>query len=261
MPLRRWLRSRLRPPPSPPAAVRRPPPVLSARPLSNPRLARLDPATLAHGTATEVHPGLFEVPLLTPEAAAELLAELSHARQWCLSSGVLPPPPNSMHAAGVELHRVHLDAWAQDLHQQVLADLAHRLFPDHAPRPPPDLHSFSVDYGPTGDTDLAQHVDDAQVTVNLWLGGDATGSAVVFEGVRCLMHLDVDPRPDEVFAWRGRPGTALVHAGLHRHRTEPVGQGQRDALIFWLQDPAVRQARFDDADHSRCPDWCGAHVG
>lgn len=207
----------------------------------------------------EVHPGLFEVDLLTPIAAARVRAELEAARAWCIQTGCVPPPPNSMHEAGAELQLLGLETWAHGLFTDVLAELAHRLLPAHAPTPPPQLHAFSVDYGPSGDTDLAQHVDDAQVTVNLWLGGDAADSSVIFEGLRCLMHLDAPPTDEECFAWRGRPGVALVHAGLHRHRTRPVGPGQRDSLIFWLQDPVVREARFDEANHGRCPPWCGVH--
>lgn len=259
MPIRRWLRDRLRPGFSPPTArVRaRPRPVLSDRPLADAGLASWDSKLLAGLECREVHPGLVEVDLLTPEGATRVRTELQSARRWCVQTGCVPPPPNSMHEAGAEAHLLGLEAWAQGLALEVLAPLSHRLLPTHAPAPPPEVHAFSVDYGPMGDTDLAQHVDDSQVTVNLWLGGDAEGSAVVFEGVRCLMHLDVPLRASEVFAWRGRPGVALIHAGLHRHRTEAVGSGQRDSLIFWLQDPAVRSARFEDASDGRCPSWCG----
>lgn len=261
MPLRRWLKDRLRPSPPPSTHRARPVPVptLSERPLSDAGLARWDASMLASLSHREVHPGLFEVELLTPSAAARVRAELQAARDWCVQTGCVPPPPNSMHEAGAETHLLGLDAWAKGLSSSVLADLAHRLLPQHAPTPPPAVHAFSVDYGPTGDTDLAQHVDDAQVTVNLWLGGDATDSAVVFEGLRCIMHLDVPIGSAEPFAWRGRPGVALVHAGLHRHRTRAVGTGQRDSLIFWLQDPEVRAARFDEAHRGVCPEWCGAH--
>jgi hypothetical protein len=257
MPLRRWLKDRLRPAPSHPPPPHRPPPTLDRRSLAHPALAAWNRDLLGSLAHREVHPGLFEVDLLTAEGASLLRQELQAARDWCARTGCVPPPPNSMHEAGAELHLLGLEPFARGLALDVLAPLAHDLLPVHAPSPPPDLHAFSVDYGPLGDTDLAQHVDDAQVTVNLWLGGDATDSAVVFEGVRCLVHLDVAPRPEEVFAWRGRPGAALVHAGLHRHRTRAVGQGQRDSLIFWLQDPSVRAARFADADHGWCPEWCG----
>ncbi|HCH61554.1 MAG TPA: hypothetical protein DFR83_02035 [Deltaproteobacteria bacterium] len=234
-------------------------PVLSDRPLADAGLRTFDRSLLASLEHQEVHPGLFEVDLLTPAAAARVRAELQAARDWCIQTGCVPPPPNSMHEAGADTHLLGLDQWASGLASDVLAELAHRLLPDHAPQPPPDVHAFSVDYGPSGDTDLAQHVDDAQVTVNLWLGGDAADSAVVFEGVRCLMHLDIPLHRTEEFAWRGRPGVALVHAGLHRHRTRAVGAGQRDSLIFWLQDPVVRAARFEDAQQAQCPDWCGIH--
>jgi hypothetical protein len=212
----------------------------------------------APSAPVQVFPGLFSVPLLTDATVQRLQAELQAAQDWCAREGVAPPPPNSMHEAGMMLELLGLVPWAGALVRDRLAPLAATLFPDHTQGPPPTLHAFSVDYGPMGDRRLAQHVDDAAVTANLWLGGDAEGSAVVFEGLRCLSHLDVAPRMEEIFAWKGQPGEVLLHAGLHRHRTEAVGQGQRSSLIFWMQDPSVRARIFDDAEHGRCPPWCGA---
>lgn len=259
MPLRSWLRRR-RDRAAPTPLVRpSPPPELGSRPLQDGVLQAFSDEMLAPPSApVERAPGLYTLPLLTAETVARLRAELDAAAAWCARHGVEPPPPNSMHRAGLMMEQLGLQAWAQGLAQARLAPLAAELFPAHTSGPPAGVHAFSVDYGPMGDRQLAQHVDDAAVTANLWLGGDAEGSAVVFEGVRCLAHLDAEPRPDEVFAWKGEPGEVLLHAGLHRHRTLPVGRGSRASLIFWLQDPEVRQRVFADADAGRCPDWCGA---
>lgn len=259
MPLRSWLRRR-RARASPVSVPRRePPPELRSRPLQDGELAAFSDEFLAPvHEPLERAPGLYTVPLLTSHAVARLQAELAAAEAWCARHGVEPPPPNSMHRAGLMLELLGLDGWARGLAQARLAPLAARLFPAHTAGPPAGVHAFSVEYGPTGDRQLAQHVDDAAVTANLWLGGDAAGTEVVFEGVRCLGHLDVAPRPEEVVAWRGEPGEVLLHAGLHRHRTLPVGRGSRTSLIFWLQDPDVRQRVFAAADAGQCPDWCGA---
>lgn len=259
MPLRSWLRRRRARGGVVPRPRPGPPPELRSRPLQDAELSAFSRNMLAPPRdPVEVAPGLFTVPLLTAQTVERLRAELAAAAAWCARSGVEPPPPNSMHRAGLMVELLGLDGWARGLAAARLAPLAARLFPDHTAGPPPEVHAFSVDYGPAGDRQLAQHVDDAAVTANLWLGGDATGSAVVFEGVRCLAHLDVDPLPHEVFEWRGEPGEVLLHAGLHRHRTAPVGRGARASLIFWLQDPAVRARVFAAADGGECPPWCGA---
>ena len=156
------------------------------------------------------------------------------------------------------LDAIGLSGWVEPLHHEVLAPLATRIFPDTSPTPPPNVHAFSVEYGRSADRDLAQHVDDSQVTVNLWLGGEAEGSAVVFEGHRCLNHLDVPPRAEEIFRWVGVPGEALIHRGLHRHRTTPIHSGKRQSIIFWLQDPQVRKATFESAQRNACDPHCGA---
>jgi hypothetical protein len=203
----------------------------------------------------EVHPGLFRVQLFTPEAASCLRSALLGARDWHLERGQWLLPPNSMHQAGFKTEDVGLTTWVDSLVESVLSELAQRLFPQAMPAAPTGVHSFLVDYGAGVDRDLSQHVDDSQVTVNLWLGGECEGSEVRFEGTRCVRHLDLRFGPEELFAWRGRPGEALVHLGLHRHRTLPILSGERQSLIFWLQHSEVRQ-RWLQAKGTDCPSPC-----
>ena len=206
-------------------------------------------------TIHEEHCGLFRVQLLEPEAASILRSSLLRARDWHRERGRWLPPPNSMHRAGFKTEDVGLTPWVESLVESVLSELAQRLFPQAMPAAPTGVHSFLVDYGDGVDRDLSQHVDDSQVTVNLWLGGECEGSEVRFEGTRCVRHLDLRFGPEELFAWRGRPGEALVHLGLHRHRTLPILSGERQSLIFWLQHSEVRQ-RWLQAKGTDCPSPC-----
>ena len=206
-------------------------------------------------TIHEEHPGLFRVQLLEPEAAGVLRAALLRARDWHRNSGQWLLPPNSMHQAGFKTEDVGLTPWVESFVESALAGLAQQLFPQAMPSDPTGVHSFLVDYGDGVDRDLSQHVDDSQVTVNLWLGGESEGSEVRFEGARCVRHLDLRVDSDELFAWRGRPGEALVHLGLHRHRTLPILSGERQSLIFWLQHSEVRQ-RWLQPQEKDCPSPC-----
>jgi hypothetical protein len=203
----------------------------------------------------EVHPGLFRLRLFTPEAAASLRSALLRARDWHLERGQWLLPPNSMHQAGFKTEDVGLSNWVESLVDSVLSELAQRLFPQAMPAAPTGVHSFLVDYGDGVDRDLSQHVDDSQVTVNLWLGGDCDGSEVRFEGQRCVRHLDLRAQTEEFFTWRGQPGEALVHLGLHRHRTLPILAGERQSLIFWLQHKEVRERWLHPQDQD-CPSPC-----
>jgi hypothetical protein len=189
----------------------------------------------------EVHPGLFRVQLLQPETIGSLRSVLVEARDWHRQRGQRLSPPNSMHQAGFKVEDVGLDAWVDWFVERVLSDIAQELFPEAMLSPPTGVHAFLVDYGDGADRDLSQHVDDSQVTVNLWLGGDSEGAEVRFEGLRCVRHLDLSLVAEDLFAWRGRPGEALIHLGLHRHRTLPILSGERQSLIFWLQHSEVRQ--------------------
>jgi hypothetical protein len=95
------------------------------------------------------------------------------------------------------------------------------------------VHGFLVEYGAHRDRDLAYHVDDSEITLNLCLDGDFVGSEVVFAGLRCLEHRQSPIDPSERLAVDHEPGVALLHAGALRHWVEPIQAGTRSNLILW----------------------------
>ena len=215
-------------------------------------LSGLADALVAPEHPVEVHPGLFEVQLITPAAAEHIRASAEAVKERSSELRRHLTPPNSMHYAGFRTQEVGWDASLMSLLGDRMAELACELFPEAMPGAPTGCHSFLVDYGPEADRDLSLHVDDSQVTFNLWLGGDAEGTEVRFEGMRCVRHLQSGVDSGEAFGWIGRPGRALVHRGLHRHRTLPVYSGERQSLIFWLTHEPVRE-RWLGGESSFCP--------
>ena len=179
--------------PTPLRAAELPGPDTAVWSLGDEVLLRLRSDSVCGPNIEEVHPGLFRVQLLQPETMASLRSVLVEARDWHRQRGQRLSPPNSMHQAGFKVEDVGLDAWVDSFVERVLSDIAQELFPEAMLSPPTGVHGFLVDYGDGADRDLSQHVDDSQVTVNLWLGGDSEGAEVRFEGLRCVRHLDLSP--------------------------------------------------------------------
>jgi hypothetical protein len=134
-----------------------------------------------------------------------------------------------------------------------LAPFARLLFPGLGGDGIDDAHAFFVSYAREREVDLGFHADDAEVTLNLCLGAGFTGGDLYFEGVRCEEHRQDGARPGERFEWAHRPGTAVLHAGWHRHGALPIVAGARHNLIVWMRNTAWRTKPHDD-----CGPWCGA---
>lgn len=269
MGLRRRLRRLLGGPPplgdrvpaAPPPAVPAAPPgpwSLSDASLAGPVAPLLRPevlAALADDTlgalATPLAPGLHTLQLFTDEGRTRLLAEIASIEDAVENGRLLLDAPNSMHVHGVQLAQVGLDALAQSLCVDVVQPLARALLHDLGPLTLGDAHGFTVSYGARRDRDLAFHVDDSTVTLNLCLVQRGRGAEVVFEGVRCPAHRQERTDDAERVVWRPQTGEALIHLGAHRHSTRPIEHGHRTSLIVWCRDrrrPAL----------AACGPWCGS---
>jgi hypothetical protein len=234
--------------------------------------AGADPDRLA-ALATEVHPDLWALRVLNPAWCEGLRAELALHAAWARASGVVFQPPNSMNRYGLVLDSTtddddkRVDARgpvrgpAQLLPlaplREALGPLAARLFPELGPLD--SHHGFVVHYAMDGDRALGFHADDAEVTLNLCLGGGFEGGDLWFEGRRCAQHHDHPAHPGEPFRWQHQPGVALLHAGGHRHGAHSITRGERQNLILWMRAGALRAVEdpvlgLGDV----CPAWCGA---
>lgn len=223
----------------------------SVGPLLHPDLvAALGSGTLA-GLSTPLAPGLHTLPLFSEEGRARLLAEIDGIEAAVSAGRLHLDAPNSMHVYGVQLAQVGLEALAQSLCADVVQPLAGALLPELGPLALGDAHGFTVSYGAQRDRDLAFHVDDATVTLNVCLVHEGDGAEVVFEGVRCPDHRQESTRDEERVSWQPRTGDALVHLGAHRHSTRPIRSGRRTNLIVWCRDP--RRPTL-----AGCGAWCGS---
>ncbi|MBI1382927.1 MAG: hypothetical protein GC161_17785 [Planctomycetaceae bacterium] len=200
-------------------------------------------------------PGAFAFAMLAPDAAAELLAEIDRRAEAAARRGQTAAAPNSMHLFGAQLGPLGFDPWLRELCERWVAPLARALLPEFAGAPLDRHHGYLVDYARHRDQDLGFHVDDSEVTLNLCLGEDFDGAELNFLGVRCEAHRDGPVLAGETAEYLHRPGAAVLHAGAHRHRVEPIRRGRRRNLILWCQSAALRA---DGPPERPCAPWCGA---
>lgn len=201
----------------------------------------------------EVGPRVWAFPLLTPAACALLLAEIDRRVARRAAEGRDGGAPSSMHGYGVVLAELGMDDLLVDLRTRWLAPLAARHFADVGGDGVDGHHGFLAEYGAGADEWLGFHVDASAVTLNLCLGERFSGSEIYFRGLRCDLHRQDSARPDEKLELDHEVGTALLHAGRHRHGVHPIRSGRRRNLILWMQSGSTRDGACP------CAPWCGSY--
>lgn len=203
----------------------------------------------------EVHPGVFVVRLLRPDACRRLVAAIDERRERALASGLATSPPNSMHDHGFVLDAIGFGPLLSDLRARRVAPIAAVCFPEFGGAHLDAHHGYVVEYARDRDEDLGFHADDSEVTLNLCLGDEFQGAELTMMGLRCDLHRQSPVRADETFEIVHEPGVAVLHAGRHRHRVEPIRRGRRRNLILWCRDSSRRDPRTATATPV-CPPWC-----
>ena len=226
---------------------------MNLSPLETAAPLREDAWLAAPALAEELAPHVYRAPLLRPSACTELLREIDARAALLRARGVALTPPNSMHEHGYVLEALGFGALLEDVRKRV-APLAERLLPQFARGELDSHHSYLVDYSSRTDEELGFHVDDSEVTVNVCLGDDFHGAELVMLGLRCGLHLQSGVSADEELEIVHETGCAIVHAGTHRHRVDPIRSGRRRNLIVWLRNSRWRAQR----EPLECQSWCGA---
>jgi hypothetical protein len=193
-------------------------------------------------TVREPHPGVFVFDLFKPT--------LCETVSWAASvirASRKEPPPNSMNKYGTTLDEPEVERWLREVMSAYVMPIARKHYPDFGALKRP--YGFTVDYS-SKQRSLSEHIDGpSAVTLNVCLGGDFKGGALVLLNRRCKRHEDIPTRPEEVFEIEQKIGQAIVHLGHHQHRARQITSGTRSNLILWC--PAPRMGRGH-------PTWCDA---
>jgi hypothetical protein len=105
----------------------------------------------------------------------------------------------------------------------------------------PHYHAFTVRYQKGEDVDLRTHVDDSDITLNICLGKQFTGSKLYFQGYHSTVlqkipaNVQVNRRDNDVTDFEHEVGTAFIHFGKHVHGARKIDSGERVNLIIWCK--------------------------
>ena len=182
----------------------------------------------------EISPGIFCFDLFTPEFCDLLIAEFDS-----FEATTLPRRrPNTMNKFGLILNEIGLEPVMSDLLKRFIEPLCSQLFPTEKVAMGLDHHhTFVVVYSQTGDKGLDMHHDASEVTVNVCLGRDFTGSGLVF----CGEAGKPDHRKHR-HTYSHQKGKAIIHLGRQRHGADNISSGERINLIMWARSSAFRCA-------------------
>lgn len=163
---------------------------------------------------------------------------------------------NSMHKNAILLEDLGLDDFFKEFFREILIKVIHSIFPERINQEFDGIHGYIVRYGDSKDKNLAFHVDDSLVTMNLCLNEEFSGSDLIFHGVRCPMHLDTPSMPEEEVVINHQKGFTVIHGGKNRHYVNSIIDGNRYGLILWCQNSKERDAWFDALEDNKCTEFC-----
>ncbi len=204
--------------------------------------ADLDPAFAAAcrsgdfaGVLRQPLPRVFALRLVSQGWLMRLGAEVERLRRLAVARGDATRTPNSMHLHGAILDDLGLGDVLDGLLTLCVEPLWAWCYRELGGARLGPRHGYVVAYGKEGDLDLAMHVDDSDVTLNLCLSGPFAGSELRFLGLRCPRHRQAPWNADEEVALAQEPGVAILHLGAHRHAVDPIVSGSRRSLILWCK--------------------------
>ena len=79
---------------------------------------------------------------------------------------------------------------------------------------------------------------------------------IVFEGIRCPIHVDTLHKSNEKVSIRHKKGFMILHDGKNRHYVNSIEAGERYNLIIWCQSRDENLEWFNALQNYECMDFC-----
>ncbi|ESO97781.1 hypothetical protein LOTGIDRAFT_228345 [Lottia gigantea] len=179
---------------------------------------------------TEKAQKVYSFPVFTEEFCRSFLEEL----EWFEKSDCPKGRPNTMNNYGVLLNELGFDEHFMTLfREEYLQPISTVLYPEWTGLKLDSHKAFIVTYKEDEDLDLADHFDNSEVTINVSLGKEFTGSELCFKGMK-------SSNDDKITTYENKTGIGLLHRGQHIHCAAPLKTGERYNLIIWMRSSSVR---------------------
>lgn len=178
-------------------------------------------------------PGVWSFDAFTSEFCTMLIDEVDFAQD---KYGALLTRPNGMNRYGMVLNQLGLEPAITELQQRYIKPLQHFLFGQEG-FAPDDHHCFIVRYNKEEDVGLDMHSDSSDVTLNVCLGREFSGSTLTFCGLvgnrdhRLMKHV-----------YHHQVGRAVIHLGRQRHGADDLESGERLSFILWNTSKSWRDS-------------------
>ncbi|RDY02183.1 putative PKHD-type hydroxylase, partial [Mucuna pruriens] len=198
-------------------------------------------------------PGIFVFEMLQPQFCEKLISEVDHFERWAHDNQIKIMKPNEMNNYGAVLDDFGLEAMLDKFMSDFICPISRVFYAELGGSSLDSHHGFVVEYGINKGVEMALHVDDAEVSLNICLRKEFTGGELFFRGVRCEQHINTGSKPGEIFDYCHVPGTAILHPGRHRHGARPITSGSRMNLVLWCRSSAFRELKKNQSDFSS---WC-----
>ena len=195
-------------------------------------------ASLERLLKVEVPDKVYSFPMFSQNFCCTLLEELRSFEK----SGLPRTRPNSMNNYGLILNDIGLERLFDSLLRNYLRPIAAARFSKFGGDTIDHHHTFMVQYMEGQDLSLDMHSDDSEVTFNVNLYDNFTGSGLAF----CGLHAKKDARK-HAMTYKHEVGRCVIHAGRLRHGALPIESGQRYNLIIWTRSCIFRN------NHPTCP--------
>jgi len=163
---------------------------------------------------------------------------------------------NSMHKYTIPLGKLALQDFIEAFVNTYLLKIIQKFFPDRLDHGFDEIHGYIVRYSKYEDVNLERHVDDSFVTSNICLNENFLGSELVFNGVRCPIHLDSSFQINEELSITQKKATLILHDGKNRHYVNSIREGKRYSLIIWMQSNNERKKWLSSIKNKLCIDFC-----
>jgi len=178
----------------------------------------------------EVSPRIYKFEIFKPEFCDYFLEELQLAEAKLVQQNIPIHRPNSMNNYGIIIDELGYRSAIESLMKKYVLPISSLFYSDYYGSSLDDHHCFMVRYKQGEDIDLALHIDDAEITLNVCLGKEFTGGTLNFYGIK-----DSPDQKKLNITIEHIKGVGLLHLGTHYHEANKIESGERCNLILWCR--------------------------